>query len=228
MSKCIYIVEDEAIVALDIKRAIIKLGYTFGGMASNYDDALKGIRKTSPDLILMDITLKYSKSGIEIAKEVQKSHTIPIVFLTSITEENTMLDAIATAPSGYLLKPFRRDELHSTILLGLYKAGQQKVVADDMFSLGHGYFYNLEEKLLFYGEKHIPLGKKEGLLLYLLVEAKGKVVSFRILEEIIWEGSSISESSFRTLLYRLHLKLEYKIIASLPQYGCKLVIEPAD
>lgn len=223
MSKKIYIVEDEIIVALDLKRAIVKLGYTFSGMASNYDTALNGIEETTPDLILMDITLRDSKNGIEIAKEIQKTHTIPIIFLTSITDEFTMHAAIATEPAGYLLKPFRREELQSTILLGLYKASLQVITKTDLFPLEHGYHYNKDEMLLFYGEKHIPLGKKETILLHTLILANGETVPYKILEEVIWEGAIISESAFRTLLYRLNLKLDYKFIESLPPYGCRLL-----
>lgn len=224
MDKLIYVVEDEAIVALEIKHTIIKLGYIFAGMASNYNDALVGIKNTSPDLILMDIRLKYSKSGIEITKELHKTSSIPIIFLTSITEETIIQDAIQTNPAGYLIKPFRREELHSTILLGLYKSSQQIIQNTTMFSLGYGYYYKIEEELLFYGEQHIPLGKKEAKLLRILVAAKGEVVPFQILEELIWEGQGISNSAFRTLLYRLNLKLDYKLIKSLPSYGCKLVL----
>jgi DNA-binding response OmpR family regulator len=223
MSKKIYIVEDEAIVALELKRTIIKLGYIFSGMASNFDAALKGIKETMPNLILMDITLRHSKSGIEIAKEIQKNLSIPIIFLTSITDETTMHDAITLEPVGYLLKPFRREELQSTILLGLYKASQQVIPKTNLLPLAHGYYYNKEEMLLFYGKKHIPLGKKETKLFHTLVLANGEAVSYDILEDHIWEGAIISESAFRTLLYRLNLKLDYKLIESLPSYGCRLL-----
>ena len=173
MNKHIYIVEDEAIVALEIRRAIIKLGYICAGMSSNYDDALEGIKKTNPHLILMDTTLKYSKSGIEIAKELQKISTIPIIFLTSVTDELLMRDAIATDPVGYLLKPFRREELQSSILLGLYKASQQKAVETEIFALGHNYYYEQDTQLLFYGERQIHLGKKENyLILWCMQKAK--------------------------------------------------------
>ena len=222
MSKHIYIVEDEAIVALEIKRAIIKLGYICAGMSSNYDDALEGIKKTNPHLILMDITLKYSKNGIEIARELQKTSTIPIIFLTSVTDELLMRDAIATDPVGYLVKPFRREELHSTILLGIYKSTPHKTIDNTMTSLGNGYHYDREKQLLFYEEQSIILGKKEKKLLSALVDAKGKVVSFQLLEEIIWEGNNVSESTFRTLLYRLNSKLDYKLIESIPYHGCRL------
>jgi len=224
MNKHIYIVEDEAIVALELKRTVMKLGYKCAGMSSNYNDALVGIKEAKPDLILMDITLKYSKSGVEIAKELKKIQSIPIIFLTSVTDESTMEEAISTEPSGYLLKPFRREELKSTILLSLYKSSQHIYISNDKLSLGHNYFYNEEEQLLFYDEQLISLGKKESKLFDVLLQSKGEVVSFKILEEIIWEGRCVSESAFRTLLYRLNLKLDYKLIESIPNYGCKLLL----
>jgi DNA-binding response OmpR family regulator len=133
-----------------------------------------------------------------------------------------MNNAILTEPVGYLLKPFRREELQSTILLGLYKASQQVIPKTNLLPLAHGYYYNKKEKLLFYGESHISLGKKETILLHTLILANGEAVSYDILEDRIWEGAIISESAFRTLLYRLNLKLDYKLIESLPSYGCKL------
>jgi len=227
MNKKIYIVEDEAIVALEIKRTILKLGYCFVGMASNYDDAIEGILKTSPDLILMDITLKESKSGIEIAKRVQQTRRYSIIFLTSITDETTMMSAISTEPSGYLLKPFRREELHSAILLAIYKSSEQSSFNTDRFHLGYGYFYQIKEQTLFYKDHYISLGRKEKRLLSLLVEAKGKSVPLHVLEEHIWEGAVVSSSTLRTLLYRLNLKLEYKLIETIPSYGCRLMLDNA-
>ncbi len=69
----------------------------------------------------MDINLKNSKDGIETAKEIQKIENIPIIYLTAYSDENTIERAIKTNPISYLLKPFKREELKSTILLGLYK-----------------------------------------------------------------------------------------------------------
>jgi DNA-binding response OmpR family regulator len=224
MSKHIYIVEDEAIVALETKRALHKLGYSVSGMSSNYDDALKGIQQTSPDLILMDITLKYSKSGIEIAKKLQETHFhIPIIFLTSVTDTSEMQEAIDTNPSNYLLKPFRREELYSAILLALHKASKLEVPQKAIVPLCNGYTYDPEEKLLFYGQEHISLGKKECHLLKILIEAKGEVVSFKVLEALIWEGEAVGQSAFRTLRYRLNQKLKHKLIESIPYYGCRLL-----
>ncbi|HHO64923.1 MAG TPA: DNA-binding response regulator, partial [Epsilonproteobacteria bacterium] len=122
-----------------------------------------------------------------------------------------------------LLKPFRREELHSTILLGLYKAAGKEVARADLLALGYGYFYDLSDEKLFYGKEYIPLGKKEGKLLKILIDAEGRVVPFNVIESLIWEGALISESALRTLLYRLNNKLDHKLIETVPGYGCRLV-----
>lgn len=223
MRERIFIVEDEVIVAIEIKRTIEKLGFLFAGMASNDKDALRAVPEVMPDLILMDITLKKSRSGIEINRELRKHYRIPVIYLTSVTDTSIMQEAIATEPVGYLLKPFRREELHSTILLGLYKAAAKEVARPDLLALGYGYFYDLSEEKLFYGKEYIPLGKKEGKLLKILIDAEGRVVPFNLIESLIWEGALISESTLRTLLYRLNNKLDHKLIETVSRYGCRLV-----
>ena len=222
MNKRIYVVEDEAIIALEIKRSIIKLGYAFVGMASNYDDALQGIKETKPDLILIDIMLRESRNGIEIAKALNNSHPAPIIFLTSVTDEQTMQEAILTAPASYLLKPFRREELQSAILLSLYKVSLQTVLQTESIEIGEGYRYQARENLLFYHDEPIQLSTKERRFLGCLIQAKGKVVSFKVLEETIWQGEVVSSSTFRTLLYRLHKKLNCKLIETIPTFGCRI------
>jgi len=222
MSKRIYVVEDEAIIALEIKRSIIKLGYIFAGKASNYDDALEGIQKTKPDLILIDIMLRRSKSGIEIAKTLSINQATPIIFLTSVTDEETMQDAILTAPVAYLLKPFRREELHSAILLGLHKVSLQSESHDASIKIRKGYHYQLNENLLFYNNEPVSLSPNERQLLGCLIKAKGKVVTFKILEETVWQGEAVSSSALRTLLYRLHKKLGTKLIETVPTFGCRI------
>ena len=224
MNHSIYIIEDEIIVALEIKSTIIKLGYQFAGMATNYSDALAEIEKTKPNLILLDITLKHSKSGIEIAKEIRKTQNIPIVYLTSITDEGTMRQAIMTDPTSYLIKPFRREELHSAILLSLHKFCPSLKSPNTLLDLGNGLHYNEDDKLLYGAQDNpIQLSPKETQLLAMLVQVKGDIVTFTIIEELIWRGESISSSALRTLIYRFHQKLGCKLIETIPTFGCKII-----
>jgi len=225
MSKNIYIVEDEVITLLEIRSAIQKLGYNCLGMATNYTDALEGINKTNPDIVILDITLKHSKSGISIAKELNKTKKLPIIYLTSITDKEIMLQAIQTNPISYLIKPFCRDELHFSLLKIINQYTLPEKSSDALLKLGNGFFYKEKDKLL-YNEKQNPvrLSPNERLIFDILIQAKSKVVSFTVIEELIWRGKSISSSALRTLIYRLHQKLGYKFIETIPTFGCKITI----
>lgn len=220
----VLIVEDEAIVALDIKMTILKLGFKVTNCVTNYDDALHSVKTNSPDIILMDINLKNSKNGIETAKSIQKSKNIPIIYLTAYSDENTINKAIETNPISYLLKPFKREDLKSTILLGIYKVHNtnKSIIHDKCVNIGFDYYYDLYNETLYYKTAPVRLSLNERKLMTILVEAKGAIVSFREIEYLIWPDTAVSDSALRTLLYRLRAKLEYKIIETIPSTGCKL------
>ena len=122
----ILIVEDETIIALDIKRALEKMDYEVTNMVYDYQGAIKSVKINRPDLILMDVNLGNSKDGIETAKEIKNYHDIPIIYLTAFSDERTINRAIETNPVRYLIKPFKREELKSNILLGLNKTKTKK------------------------------------------------------------------------------------------------------
>lgn len=218
----ILIVEDEAIVALDIKRTILKMGFSVTNMARNHDDALCSIKEKSPDIILLDIHLKNSKDGIETAKEIQKIANIPIIYLTAFSDDKTIERAVQTNPVGYLVKPFKREDLKSTLQLAIYKINSNTCVESSLTSIGKGYVYDLANHNLFFKEYPIKLSQKESLLLEMLIEAKGDIIPFSTLEHHIWQGDPVSDSALRTLLYRLRGKLEYLLIETVPSFGFKL------
>lgn len=222
----ILVVEDESIVALDIQSALGTLGYEVTDLVTNYDEALESVKKAKPDIILMDINLDHSKDGIEIAESIQKTDNIPILYLTAFSDDKTIERAIKTNPMGYLIKPFKRKELKSTILLGLHKINQanQTDIDQSCTELGFNYYYNLNKEQLYYTNMPVKLSVKENLLLKILIEAKGRIVTFQDLEYEIWPHDPISESALRTLIYRTRTKLEYKLIETIPTFGCKLIL----
>jgi len=117
----IMIVEDEAIVALDLQHKLKTLGYAVSGVASSGEEAVRKVPQTRPDLVLMDIKLKGDMDGIDAAQRVRDEFNIPVVYLTAYSDENTLQRAKVTEPAGYLLKPFKDRELHATIEMALYK-----------------------------------------------------------------------------------------------------------
>lgn len=119
--KQILIVEDERIVADDIKVSVEKLGYAVSGIAFSGEDAVKKAEELQPDLILMDIILEKKMNGIEAADIVRSRLDIPIVYLTAYSDKKTIEQAKTTEPFGYILKPFEDRDLHSTIEMAFYK-----------------------------------------------------------------------------------------------------------
>lgn len=221
----ILVVEDEAIVALDIKQLLIKLGYDVVGVAKNYITTMEFIQHTTPSIIFMDINLKNSeKDGIDTVKEIQKIKNIPVIYLTAFCDETTLNRAIATNPVSYLLKPYKPEELKSAVLLALYKSNQYNNPEIDpkCQKLGFGYYYNRIDEILYYENIYIKLSKNEKQLLNILIDAKGAIVSYEDIEYYIWPDSPMSTSSLRTLLYRIRGKLEYKLIETVHSAGCRL------
>ncbi|WP_051676994.1 HD domain-containing phosphohydrolase [Maridesulfovibrio frigidus] len=117
----ILIVEDEAIVALNIKGSLNALGYTVIGVVSTGEKAIELAIAQLPDLILMDIMLEGDMDGIETAEEINKEHCIPVIYITAYADKETLSRAKITEPFGYIIKPFEDRELSLTIEMALYK-----------------------------------------------------------------------------------------------------------
>lgn len=116
----ILIVEDEAIIAKNIESKLIKAGYEVVDTVYTGSDAVKSAIEKSPDIILLDIKLKGEISGIEAAEKIKQQRDIPVIFLTSYTDEDTFEKAKLTEPAAYLSKPFNLDELNRIIQLTLF------------------------------------------------------------------------------------------------------------
>ena len=119
--KKILIVEDELLVAEDISFRLTSLGYQITDKVISGEDALTSLKTSRPDLILMDIVLKGGIDGIQTHEIINKDFNIPLVYLTSFSDEKTFSRAKLTQPFGYIIKPFEERELQTVIEVALYK-----------------------------------------------------------------------------------------------------------
>lgn len=126
MSKTIFVVEDDALTARQIKLYLTEIGYQFAGKANNAADALRQIKQARPDLVLMDIHLKGAMDGIDAAARLQADEAVAVIYLTAYADDETLERARLTEPFGYLLKPFTRQELKASIEMGLYKSEMEQ------------------------------------------------------------------------------------------------------
>jgi CheY-like chemotaxis protein len=111
----ILVVEDECIIAFDLKQRLEALGYRISAVVPSGEEAIEKAAELQPDLVLMDIYLEGSMDGIEAAQRIHERLRIPVVFLTAYAEDETLRRAQASLPFGYLVKPIEARELHATI-----------------------------------------------------------------------------------------------------------------
>ena len=144
-AKKIMIVEDERIVAEDIVQSLQSMGYEIPAIISAGEEAVLRAHQTNPDLVLMDITLKGEMDGIRAAEFIRRDLDIPVVYLTAYADGPTLERAKATAPFGYILKPFEVKELQTAIEIAIQRHAieQQLKVTKQWFEntlqcMGHG------------------------------------------------------------------------------------------
>lgn len=122
----VMIVEDEALVGIDIQENLLNYGYQVVGISNSGESAVENAIKSKPEVILMDIHLSGKMNGIEAAHKIRQNLGIPIIYLTAFSDDRTLKKALETSPSGYLLKPFVPRELHTSIQTALNKEEKNK------------------------------------------------------------------------------------------------------
>ena len=115
----ILIVEDERIVAEDIRRSLQSMGYSVSTIASSGEEALKKAEENKTDLVLMDIILRGEMDGIDAAERIHSCFNIPVIYLTAYADERVLEQAKTTGPFGYVIKPFEDRELQTAIEMAL-------------------------------------------------------------------------------------------------------------
>ena len=126
MAVNILVTEDESIVRKDIERSLQKLGYNVIGSADTGEKAIELAKDLKPDLALMDIMLKGGMTGVEAAQHIKEQRDIPVIFLTAYADEKTLNKAKITEPHGYILKPFKEIDIHTSIEMAMHKHGREK------------------------------------------------------------------------------------------------------
>jgi DNA-binding NarL/FixJ family response regulator len=183
----ILIIEDEVLIANDIRAHLLKLGYTVAGIAYNSDKASDMMHSRSFDFAVVDINIGGSRDGIQIAELINEKYKKPFIYLTSYSDPQTLARAQTTLPYGYIVKPFAEKDLAATISMALYKFEQEN---DDEVP-------DREKINNFYG---INLSEKEYEVLGFLLEGKSIQESAKLLFR--------SDNTVKTHLRRIYEKLD--------------------
>jgi two-component system response regulator LytT len=154
----IAIIEDEIIIADNICTALTELGYEVTEPAISYSEGLELIAAEKPDLVMLDIRLSGKKDGIDLAEKVKQDFNLPFIFLTSFADSATLDRAKKVQPNAYLLKPFNKEELYTSIEIALYndQENKKKVQSEVIFVKQKHLFVKLRmEEILFFKSDHV-------------------------------------------------------------------------
>ncbi len=214
----VLILEDEPIIAIDIKSIVDDMDGFHGFIASDIQGALKVASKHHINLIVSDIKIKGDADGIETTKRLQDMYSAPAIFLTSYSDEATLKRASSVEFCGYILKPFKEQELVAALKLCAMKAAK----GFDVLDIGAGYTYDNKRQLLFFKDEQLLLSAKEQQLFLILLRSRGKLVPFSHIDEVIWSDEIVSDTTRRQLFHRLRGKLQGLSFIAVKSAGYKM------
>ncbi len=171
----VLVIEDEAIVSKDIQHSLKKLGYNVVGSASTGEKAIELALELKPDIVLMDIMLKGQMTGIEAAETIKSRMMVPVIYLTAYADEGTLSKAKVTEPYGYIIKPFKEIDIHTSIEMAIYKHQKEMEVRKER-DLLYSLVENKESKDFIFVKSNSRLVKLKTSDIYFVEALKDYVV----------------------------------------------------
>ncbi len=121
----VLIVEDEPLIAEDIREYLTNADYRVVSVEHSKEGAIRALKNDTPDIALLDINLDHVMDGFEIAKHINENYQIPFLYLTSYSSKSIVNEAKHTKPMGYIVKPFDEGELYASIEVALFNHSQR-------------------------------------------------------------------------------------------------------
>jgi PAS domain S-box-containing protein len=211
----ILIVEDEAIVAKNIEVALKKQGYCVLAIASSGEEAIQKAAELKPDMVLMDIRLRGDMLGVEAARQIRTRFGIPVIYLTAHADTATLERAKLSEPFGYLIKPFKVEDLHGTIEMALYKHELDQKLKESETR------YRLVSELTSDFAYSVHVEEDGTLVVEWATDAYGRITGFAPRKEMpadIWQGlvhpddQAVAQEQLQTVLAGRTDAREYRIV----------------
>ena len=230
----IVIVEDEVITQRYLQDILSQYEITVSACFDNAKDTLAHLRDVPCDLLLMDINIKGAMDGIQLAREILRTATLPIVFITAHNDDDTLEELLELAPYGFIGKPFSSKDVLVTLQVA-YKRylthlasfrEKEKDVLDII--INQTYRYSKQKSELYENDIRIKLNHKQSTLLSILASHPNHPVSYDLLISEIWGSDSIADSALRTLVYSLRKLLPELPIVSHSKIGYMLATEASE
>ncbi|MFT6054218.1 MAG: DNA-binding LytR/AlgR family response regulator [Roseivirga sp.] len=127
ISPRILIVEDEPFIAENLQEMLELFGYGNTEIANSANQAIKSIKTSRPDLVLLDVKIKGDQDGIELGGIIHDQYKLPFVYITSYSDKETVNRAKHTQPLGFIVKPFTKDDVYAAVEVALFNKNRMEV-----------------------------------------------------------------------------------------------------
>ena len=218
--KKILIVEDEEITSIALETYLVSIGFIVTDCVNCANQAHDSIQRQKPDLVITDVMLIGQKTGTELARELYQKYQLPIVFLTAFCDDEILELAKQSNPVGYILKPYKEDELKAILTLALHRLESKVSQKCTTIVSIDKYLYDEQKKTLSLDNQPISLGVRSEILLEVLLKNRNQVVTYETLIFAIWGDSDYNNlDRLRHLVGRLKQKLDLNSIYSIKNIG---------
>ncbi len=201
----IFLAEDDTGISEAIKKKAVAWGFDVV-CAKDFRDIKAEFIKVSPSLVILDIGLPFF-NGYHWCSEIRKISKVPIIFISSASDNINIVMAMNMGADDFIVKPFDSDVLIAKIQALLRRTYD---FASSVSMMEHkGAVLDMDKNVLIYNDEEIPLTKNEYRILLVLMENRGKTVSREKLMESLWKTDSfIDENTLSVNVARLRKKLE--------------------
>jgi len=222
----ILIVEDESINTDFLSDLVISFGHNVIGIAKSAEDTLEILTSNPCDFIFMDVNIKGAIDGITLAKQLNKTEEIPIVFITEFGDSETISEASETNIYGFVIKPFNHSHIEAVLSVTIARINREKKkinstlsLAKSILDLGDGYKYNFQRKTIYFQNSPIHLSKNEAKLLFVLCSNYGHIIPSDTIRSNVWGEKNVTDSTIRDTICRIRKKVSSLSIENISGIG---------
>ncbi len=222
----VVIVEDERLTGMFLEETLLKLGCKVSALFKEASETLEFVATNPVDFIIMDIEIEGDVNGVQAAIALRKQYGIPSFFITSHSDSTTINDAMQAEPLGYIIKPISVSHVESVVgvvrgLLGK-EAKHTAEQTSALTPIGFGFAYDYDSKSLFCDGRPVDLTSSELKLFDLCLRRRGNTVPYSVIDDLVWDGKVVSDSTRRGLYHRLRTKLNKQLFETVTGIGCRV------